>query len=60
MQTFEMLKTPEDWILVIKARTREDGSDLRTGEGNEEYSEIQILGSPWSPRLGLAMCLVNQ
>lgn len=60
MQTFEMLKTPEGWIFVIKARTREDGSDLRTGEGNEEYSEIQILGSPWSPRLGLAMCLVNQ
>lgn len=55
-----MLKTPEGWILVIKARTREDGSDLRTGEGNEEYSEIQILGSPWSPRLGLAMCLVSQ
>lgn len=28
-------------------------------KSDEEYSEIQILGSPWSPRLGLAMCLVS-
>lgn len=49
-----MLKTTKNQTLVIKARTREDGPDLRSRGGEDNCSQILIFGPPWNPNLGLA------